>query len=81
MILSESDYAQKKIARGRIGHKKTYSLSYDVEFSLVRLLERELDLARAVVLLVTDLKARYDCKIIDIYSSIQGYGSYITLEK
>lgn len=81
MILSESDYAQRRIARERVGYKKPFSLSYDVEFSFLRLLEKELDLARAVDLLVTDLKARYDYNILDIYSLIQGYGSYITLEK
>lgn len=81
LILSESDYTQRKIARERIGYKKTYALSYDVEYSLVKLLERELDLARAVDLLITDLKARYDYNVLDIYSLIQGYGSYITLEK
>jgi hypothetical protein len=81
LVLSESDYAQRRIARERVGYKKSFSLSYDVEFSLLRLLERELDLARAVDLLITDIKARYDYNVFDIYSLIQGHGSYITLEK
>ncbi len=81
MVLSESNYAQREIARERIGYKKTFSLNYEVEFSLVRLLEIELDLARAVDLLVADIKARYDYNIQDIYSLIQGNGSYITAEK
>ena len=81
LIFSESDCAQRKIARERIGYKKSYALSYDVEQSLICLLERELDLARAVDFLVAQLKARYDYNVLDIYSLIQGYGSYITLEK
>jgi hypothetical protein len=81
LIFPESDCAQRKIAGERIGYKKSYALSYDVEHSLVSLLERELDLARAVDLLVAQLKARYDYNVLDIYSLIQGYGSYITLEK
>jgi len=71
----------RKIARESSGYKKSYQLSYDVEFGLVRLLERELDLARAVELLVNDLKARYDFDIMEIYSTLQGYGNHISIEK
>lgn len=81
LIISESNYAMRKIARERSGYKKSYALPYDVEFGLVRLLERELDLARAVELLVADLKARYDFNILDIFSLIQGYANHISIER
>lgn len=81
MVLSESNYSLRRLARDRLGYRTGYTLPYDVELSLTRLLERELDLARSVDLLVGDIKARYDFNILDIYSLIQGYGNYISSER
>jgi len=81
MILSETNYSLRRLARDRVGYRTGFTLPYDVELSLTRLLERELDLARSVDLLVGDIKARYDFNILDIYSLIQGYGSYISSER
>lgn len=82
MIISESNYSERKIARDRISYNKSkYGLSYDVEFSLVKLLEKEIDLARAIGLLINDIKSRFDYNILDVYSAVQGYGDYITNEK
>lgn len=81
MILSDSNYSIRRLARDRIGYRLGNILAYDVEYHLSRLLERELELARSVELLVADVRARYDYNVLDIYSLIQGYGNFISSER
>ena len=81
MILSDSNYSIRRLARDRIGYRSGYILSYDVEYALSKLFERELELARAVEMLVNDVRARYDFNILDIYTLIQGYGTFISSER
>ena len=81
MILSDSNYSIRRLARDRVGYRTGFTLPYDVELSLTRVLERELELARAVEQLVADIKSRYDFNILDIYTLIQGYGSFISTER
>lgn len=57
------------------------TLSFDVEYALAKLLEKELELVRAVELIVGDIQSRYDYNILDIYSLIQGYGTFISTER
>ena len=80
MILSDSNYSIRRLARDRIGYRTGFSLHYDVELSLTKILERELETARAVELLVADVKSRYDFNVLDIYTLIQGYGNFISSE-
>ena len=81
MILSDSNYSIRRLARDRIGYRSGNVLTYDVEYALTRLMERELELARAVEMLVADARARYDFNCLDLYSLIQGYGNYISSER
>jgi hypothetical protein len=81
MILSDSNYSIRRLARDRIGYRTGFTLPYDVELGLTKILERELELARAVEMLVADIKARYDFNILDIYTLIQGYGNFISTER
>lgn len=81
MILSDSNYSIRRLARDRIGYRSGNILTYDVEYSLTRLFERELELARAVEMLVADVRARYDFNVLDIYTLIQGYGNFISSER
>lgn len=54
---------------------KTYDpVPYDVEFSLVRLLEKELDLVKALSLAIRDLNLRYDFNVIDAFRSLDILG-------
>ena len=80
MILSDTNYTIRRLAKDRIGYRSGFSLSYDVEYSLTKLFEKELDLARAVQVLVGDVKARYDYNLLDIYTLIQGTGSFVSEE-
>lgn len=81
MILSDSNYTIRRLARDRIGYRTGFALAYEVEAALTRLFEKELELARAVELLIGDIKARYDFNILNIYTIIQGYGSFISSER
>lgn len=69
------------MARERTVFKKSFPLSYDVEYSLSKLLERELNLARAVEIVVGEIKARYDFNILNLYTAVQGYKNYISPQK
>ena len=81
MILSDSNYSIRRLARDRIGYRSGMNLTYDVEYSLTRLFERELELARAIEMLVADVRARYDFNALDIYTLIQEYGNFISSER
>ena len=81
MILSDANYSLRRLARDRIGYSSSNVLPYDVEYSLTRLLESELELARAVEILTADIKARYDFNVLDIYTLIQSNGNFIAAEK
>lgn len=78
MILSDSNLTIRRISRESIGYKTGFPLTYDMEYSLAKVLERELELARAIAIIVAELKNRYDFKLLDVYSLIQGAGSYIS---
>ena len=78
MILSDSNITIRRICRENIGYKTGFPLNYDMEYSLSKVLEKELELARAVEIIVGELKSRYDFNLLDIYGLIQGSGAYIS---
>lgn len=49
-------------------------LPYDVEYSLSKVFERELENIRNLTVLIEDLKSRYDYNVLDLFTSIQTYG-------
>jgi len=81
MILSDSNYSIRRLARDRIGYRTGFSLPLDVELSLAKVLERELELAKAVESLVAEIKSSPDFNILDIYTLIQGYGNFISNDR
>jgi hypothetical protein len=78
LILSDADYSLKKKAEQLLFTMRT--VNFDVEYSISKLLERELDLIRSLDLALSEVRARYDFNVYDLYSSIQSY-SYLTSEK
>ena len=78
-ILSDKNYSLKKMAE-RLGFTSRPTLPFDVEYSISKLFERELDLVRSLELALNDVRARYDFNVYDLYSSIQSY-SYLTGDK
>lgn len=49
------------------------SVPYDVEFSFVRLLEKELDYGRCLNAAIRELNLRYDFNITDAFRSLDVY--------
>ncbi len=78
LILSDADYSLKKTAERLACTMRT--VNFDIEYSISKLLERELDLVRSLDLALSDVRARYDFNVYDLYSSIQSF-SYLTSEK
>ena len=50
-------------------------ISFNVDYSFVKLLEKEVELARKFLYALKDLKCRYDFNIHNIYHSIKSYSS------
>jgi len=48
-------------------------LSYNVDRSLAKLLEKEVELSRTILYMLKDLKCRYDFNIHDLYHSIKSW--------
>lgn len=67
----------RRTARNNIGYssyRDVTVLPYDVEYSISKVFEKELELVRNVSTLLDDLKARYDFNVLDLFGSVQTYG-------
>ena len=59
-----------------------YKLPYDVEYSLAKLLDRELDLVRNIQKILLDLSYRYDFNSFDLFNILDNYNmNFISAEK
>jgi hypothetical protein len=76
IIISEHDYVSRRLARNNLGvsYRSYMNLPYDIEFSLTKLFEKELNLVRNHESLISDVKARYDFNTVDLFITIQTYG-------
>ena len=55
-------------------------LSYNIDYSLGKLLEKEIELSRIIIEYLIDIQSRHDFNVHEIFHSIQGYG-YINSDK
>ena len=55
-------------------------LSYNVEYSLSKLLEREIELSKNLLNLFYDIKRRYDFNIHQLFHSVKGLSNVITFD-
>ena len=55
-------------------------LSFNVEYSLSKLLEKEIELCKNLLFLFSDIKTRFDFNIHEIFHSLKGFNNYITHE-
>ncbi len=55
-------------------------LSFNIEYSLSKLLEKEIELCKNLLFLFSDLKTRFDFNIHEIFHSLKGLNNYITHE-
>ncbi len=74
LVLSESNYSLKRYAKEHLCYLGTrLTLPFDVEYSLSKVFERELDLIRNLQITLNDLKSRRDFNVYELYSSAQTY--------
>ena len=75
LVLSENNYIIRKNTRERVGscYGKTI-LSFNVEYSLVKLFQRELDLIRTNRTIIEELKSKKDFNVHDLFHYMKGYG-------
>jgi len=84
-VLTDSQPSLRKLSldRALFGPKKVeYFLPYDVEYSIVKLLERELDLGKNLQIFLKDLSYRYDFNSYDLFKVLDNFGfGFLTSEK
>lgn len=67
--------------KGIYGSKANFP-HYDVEYSLSRLIEKELDLVRNLQLVLSDLSFRYDYTVSNLFNALDDYNlGYLTSQK
>ncbi len=76
ILILDNDHQLKKIAQENIDHLYYSHLLYtEVEYSLSKLLEKELELVKDVEIIISDLKTRYDFDISVIFSLLDQEGT------
>jgi hypothetical protein len=74
LVVNENNFSLRRHAREELSHVKTrLTLPFDVEFSLAKVFERELDVIRNLQIILSDLKLRRDYNVYELYSSVQSY--------
>lgn len=72
LVLSENNFSLRCLARERVGTSYPKSnMSFNVEYALVKLFEKELELVRSLFSLLDDVKVRYDFNVHSVFHSIQ----------
>ena len=56
-------------------NSKNEKLPYNIDYSLGKLLEKEIELSRKILFLLQDIKSRYDFNVHNIYHSVKNYDS------
>ena len=76
IVLSNNNYELRKSAREKICSNYDIStLSFNIEYSLVKLFQKELDLIRTTRILIDKLKSRNDFNVHDLFHYVKGYGN------
>ena len=64
LVLSENNFALRRLARERVGSSyPRANLPFNVEYSIVKLFEKELELVRSTLSLLDDAKMRFDFNV------------------
>ena len=76
IVLSNNNYELRKSARENICLNNDISnLPFNIEYSLIKLLQKELDLIRTTRVLIEKLKSRKDFNVHDLFHYVKGYGN------
>ena len=84
LILIDTDYTLRRISEEKPFNytSKVPYFSYEIEYSLVKLFERELEIVKNLNYLIKDLSIRYDYNTYKLFSQMDEYNlSYLTAEK
>ena len=74
-VLSDNDFELRKKTRERICSRyDNNTIDFNVEYSLVKLFQKELDLIRTTRRLIEELKACEDFNVHDLFHYLKGYG-------
>jgi len=74
LVISENKFSLKRHARENLSSLNTrLTLPFDVEYSLSKVFERELDLVRNLQITLNDLRSRRDFNVYELFSSVQSY--------
>jgi hypothetical protein len=82
--VSDLNPSIKRLAQEKAiyGTRRTDYPHYDVEYSLSKLFDRELDLARNIQLVLSDLSFRYDYTVNNLFNALDNYNiGYLTQER
>ena len=75
LVLSDNNFSLRKNARERVGSCYGNSvLPFSVEYGMVKLLQKELELIRSTWTIIAELKSRNDFNVHDLFHYMKGYG-------
>ena len=76
IVLSDNNYELRKKARERIGSFNYDStIPFNIEYSLVKLFQKILNLIRTTRKIIDELKSRNDFNVHDLFHYLKGYGN------
>ena len=76
IVLSDNNYELRKKARERIGScSDNPTIPFNVEYSLVKLFQKILNLIRTTRKIIEELKMRNDFNVHDLFHYLKGYGN------
>jgi Ca2+-binding EF-hand superfamily protein len=73
LVVSERNTVLRNSSLSNVSYKSVQHVSYDIELSCVRLLEKELDFVKCLHGSVRDLNLRYDFNVLDAFKSMDIY--------
>ena len=74
-VLSDNNYDIRKRTRERVGSCYGKSIiPFNVEYSMVKLLQKELNLIRSTWVIIDELKSKNDFNVHDLFHYFKGYG-------
>ena len=85
MILTGNDETMRKLAKEKnplVYYNQGDVLSFEIEYSLCKIFEKEIELVKNLNKLQRDISIRTDFNLYEMFSNIDEYGTkYLSIEK